>query len=420
LTENTAQVALQLSDVERIVGDALRAGHLGAEEAVLLGHHLGDSELRAVICEGALELKRRGTGDVVTVSRNIFIPLTNLCRDRCSYCTFSKLPDSPEAKTFALEEVASLARGGCGVGCIEALFCLGDKPERAYASHRKWLAERGYAKTAEYLVDACRVAFEGGMLPHTNAGILTREEMTALRPWNASMGLMLETVSPRLRQKGMPHYYAPDKDPALRIRMHEEAGELAIPFTTGMLLGIGETVEERVETLGVIRDLQERYGHLQEVILQPFHPKPGTPMRAVTPMSDEIFAGWVAISRLLLGARMNLQAPPNLSPKTLGLLLRAGVNDWGGVSPLTLDFINPEAPWPQMLDLERQTASHGQVLRERLPAYPELVVSRPELFDPRVYTALKARSDAAGFVRNSPPTPPSKVPRKGRGQEEAA
>ncbi len=398
MTRDAAESTLGLAEAEQIVADTLAAGRLAAADAKRLACHLEDPELREVVCRAALDMKRRGKGDLVTVARNIFIPLTNLCRDRCSYCTFSKQPDSPDAKTYTLDEVRSQVRAGASLGCVEALFCLGDKPEKAYAVHRRWLADRGYATTAEYLVDACRVAFENGMLPHTNAGILSRAEMEALRPWNASMGIMMETVSPRLRGKGMPHYYAPDKDPALRIRMHEEAGELGIPFTSGMLLGIGETAMERVETLLVIRDLQDRYGHLQEVIMQPFHAKPGTPMGEVPSLSEPLFAGWVALARLMLGPEMNLQAPPNLSSDALGLLLDAGVNDWGGVSPLTLDFINPEAPWPAMLDLERRSAERGQRLVERLPVYPEFVVGRPELFEPSMLEALRARADEAGFV----------------------
>jgi len=406
-------------EVERIVSEALRAETLERDLAMRLVESFGDEAVRRTVCEGALELKRRGKGDVVTVSRNVFIPLTNLCRNRCSYCTFAKLPDSPEAKTFALEEVDALARSGRAHGCIEALFCLGDKPENAYALHRRWLAERSYATTAEYLVEACEVAFAQGLLPHTNAGILSRDQMAALRPWNASMGLMLESASPRLRGKGMPHYYCPDKEPGLRIEMHEEAGRLAIPFTTGMLLGIGETDAERIDTLLVIRALQRRYGHIQEVILQPFHPKPDTEMCSVAAPNDEHFAAWVALARLVLGSRMNLQAPPNLSAPSLALLLRSGINDWGGVSPVTLDFINPEAPWPAMERLREVTCAQGQRLRERLAVYPEFVTSRPECFDPKMWAAVRGLADAEGFARPFDDGPSHRL-REGKREEEAA
>ena len=248
---------LASAEAEALVGAAVDGGRLEADEARRLAYNLRSPDVLEALLAGASESKRRGKGDVVTVSRNIFIPLTNLCRDRCAYCTFAKPDDSPEAKTYELEDVAELVRGGVATGCIEALLCLGDKPEIAYKSHRDWLAKRGYRTTAEHIEAACKVAFEGKMLPHTNAGILSQEEMARLRPWNASMGLMLENVSPRLRERGMPHYHAPDKDPALRLRMHEEAGELKIPFTTGLLLGIGENEDERVDSLFAIRDLQD-------------------------------------------------------------------------------------------------------------------------------------------------------------------
>jgi FO synthase len=383
------------------VRDAVDAGRLGRAAAERLALHLADDAVREAVLEGALESKRRGKGDAITFSRNVFIPLTNLCRDRCAYCTFAKPPDSAEARTYTLEDVAEVVRGGLRAGCIEALFCLGDKPEVAYRSHRAWLAERGYRSTADLLVEACRVAFEGGMLPHTNAGILSAEDLARLRPWNASMGLMLESTSRRLRERGGPHFWAPDKEPALRIRMHEEAGELGIPFTTGLLLGIGETAEERVDTLLVIRELAERWGHIQEVIVQPFHPKPGTRMRAATPLSVAELAGFVGLARLVLGPAMNLQAPPNLAPAALELLARSGLNDWGGVSPLTVDYINPEAPWPALRELRLRTEAAGATLRERLPVYPEHLLGRAELFDERVRRRALELVDGSGHVRGT-------------------
>ncbi len=395
------QSTLTRREAERLVARALDAGRLERVPAESLAASLADEAVREAVLEGACESKRRGKGERVSFSRNVFIPLTNLCRDRCDYCTFAKLPDSPDAKTYTLDEVAEVTRGGVRAGCIEALFCLGDKPEIAYRAHREWLAQRGLRTTAEYLVQACEVAFGIGMLPHTNAGILRREEMERLKPVNASMGLMLESSSPRLRERGGAHFWAPDKDPAVRIRMHEEAGELGIPFTSGILLGIGETPIERVDTLLVIRDLADRLGHIQEVIVQPFHPKPDTRMRDVPALSDGEVAAWVAMARLLLGPAMNVQAPPNLAPDALELLLRSGLNDWGGVSPLTVDFINPEAPWPTLRELTRRTAAAGQKLVERLPVYPEHLLGRPELFDPRVREAALKLTDSAGWVRRS-------------------
>ena len=387
-------------EAERIVASAVDDGELEREQALRLAAGLEDVAAREAVLEGANESKRRGLGDVVSVSRNVFIPLTNLCRDRCGYCTFAVLPDSPKARTYSLDEVAEVVRGGLRTGCIEALFCLGDKPEIAHRSHRRWLAERGLATTAEYLEQACRVAFEGGMLPHTNAGILSADEMERLRPWNASMGLMLESVSPRLRARGGAHYYAPDKDPAVRMRMHEEAGALKIPFTSGILLGIGEIDAERVDTLLAIRGLDDRYGHIQEVIVQPFHPKGDTPMRDIAPLSDAVVASWAAMARLILGPAMNVQAPPNLAAEALELLLRAGVNDWGGVSPLTVDFINPEAPWPELVALAERTRASGRRLVERLPVYPRDLLERPAFFDPQVRSAALRFADEAGYARH--------------------
>jgi FO synthase len=384
-------------DGERIVREAVESGRLDAELAHVLGDRVANPDVRRSVMEGAAESKRLARGEVVTVSRNVFIPLTNLCRDRCTYCTFAKPPDSPEARTYSLAEVADLTRGGVATGCVEALLCLGDKPEVAYRAYRKWLEEAGYRSTAEYLVAACRVAFEGGLLPHTNAGVLSQAEMEQLRRWNASMGLMLETTSPRLRGRGMAHQYAPDKDPAVRIRMHQEAGELRIPFTTGMLLGIGENAAERVETLLAIRRLQDRYGHIQEAIIQPFHPKPGTPMRAAPALPDEEVAGWVALARLVLGREVQVQVPPNLTPGVLELMLHSGVSDWGGVSPVTVDFVNPEAPWPALRELRERTASAGQRLVERLPVHAEYL-RRPEFLDPKVRAAALRLADDDGYA----------------------
>ncbi len=385
-------------EAERLVREAVDAGCLGRNEAGWLADRLADPQVRGAVQAGAHESKTRAQGDVVTFSRNVFIPLTNLCRDRCTYCTFAKTPDSAEARTYTLSEVADVTKGGVQMGCIEALFCLGDKPEIAYRSYKEWLAGEGFRSTTEYLVEGCRVSFEGGMLPHTNAGILSAEEMQALRPWNASMGLMLESTSPRLRGKGMAHQYAPDKDPALRLRMHEEAGELKIPFTTGMLLGIGENDEERVDTLFAMRDLHDRHGHLQEAIIQPFHPKPGTGMRWAAPLRDEQVIGWVAMARLVLGRDLQVQAPPNLAPTLMEELMRGGVSDWGGVSPVTVDFINPEAPWPALAELRDRTAAAGQRLVERLPVYPHHL-SDPDFFEAPVLEATRALATEDGYAR---------------------
>jgi len=388
-----------LKEVRRWVSEVVAGVPLEREQAEALAGALRDEGVLPILCEGALAIKRAQTADRVTVSRNLFIPLTNLCRNRCSYCTFAKLPEAEDAHTYSLEEVAETIRGGVGTGCIEALMCLGDKPEIAYRSYREMLATRGMSSTTDLLVEACRVTVEAGMLPHTNAGILSREEMARLRPWNASMGLMLETTSRRLREKGMPHFHAPDKEPATRIKMHEEAGELKIPFTTGMLLGIGENELERVDTLLTIRELALRYGHIQEAIIQPFHPKPDTKMHAIQSLADDEVVGWVALARLILPSEVHVQAPPNLGSGMLPRLLGAGVDDWGGVSPVTIDFINPEAPWPALRQLREATAEAGFQLFERGPVYPDWILDRPDFFDPQMRALLPRYANDEGYAQ---------------------
>lgn len=390
-------ITAETAEAERIVKDAVEAGSIARAEAEWLGERIADAGVRGAVMDGAAESKRMACGDIVTVSRNVFVPLTNLCRDRCSYCTFAKQPDSAEAKTYTLSEVGDLIAGGDKTGCIEALFCLGDKPEIAYRSYKEWLEGEGFRTTAEYLVEGCKVGVEGGLLPHTNAGILTVPEMEALKPHNASMGLMLESTSPKLRGKGQAHQYAPDKDPKIRLQMHEEAGELRIPFTTGMLIGIGEDAMDRVDTLFAIRSLDDRHGHIQEAIIQPFHPKPGTRMRWASALPDDEVAGWIALARLVLGRRIHVQAPPNLAPGLLEQLLHAGVSDWGGVSPVTLDFINPEAPWPTLRELRDRTEAAGQKLVERLPVYPRHL-ALPEFFAGDMLERALTFTDDQGYA----------------------
>ena len=374
-------------------------GSLSRERAAALGAGLADEPLRRAVCEGARAIKQEQTGRRVTVSRNVFVPLTNLCRNRCSYCTFAKLPDSPEAHTYTIDEVEEVVRGGAATGCVEALMCLGDKPEVAYGSYREMLAARGFSSTTDLLVEACQRTIAAGMLPHTNAGILTKDEMARLRPVNASMGLMLETTSRRLRGKGMPHFHSPDKEPAKRLAMHEEAGELKIPFTTGILLGIGENDRERADALWAIRELALRYGHIQEAIIQPFHPKPGTKMGGVSALGDDLVVGWVALGRLILPPEVHIQAPPNLGSGMLPKLLDAGVDDWGGVSPVTLDFINPEAPWPALRELRAATEAAGFELFERGPVYPDWILERPDFFDPQMRALLPRYANDEGYAQ---------------------
>jgi FO synthase len=326
----------------------------------------------AELCAIASGLRDLGHGRTITYSRKVFIPLTMLCRDHCHYCTFAKPPARLDRPFLTPEEVVVIAEAGRRLGCKEALFTLGDKPEDRYPVAREWLAERGYHSTLDYLrAVSIKVIEETGLLPHLNPGVMSWEDMARLKHVSASMGIMLETSSERLSEKGGPHFGSPDKIPVVRLRTIEDAGRLSIPFTSGILIGIGETLRERGESLFAIRDLHRKYRHVQEVIVQNFRAKPGTAMRDAPEPEEEEFLATVATARVVLGPRMSLQAPPNLSDPHYPRLIDAGINDWGGVSPLTIDHVNPEAPWPKLRDLERRTSEKGYTLRERLAIYPE-------------------------------------------------
>ena len=361
---------------------------LSIREAYRLIQSTG-SELESLLHEAGA-LRDEAKGKTVTYSRKIFLPVTNLCRDRCSYCTFRKDPNDPDAWTMSPVEIDDVLIRGKKQGCKEALMCLGDKPEAAFPQYRETLQGFGYRTTAEYVARACEMAIEHGFLPHTNAGVLSRQEMELLRPVNVSLGLMLENVSPRLTERGMPHFSAPDKHPAVRLQMIREAGELSIPFTTGILIGIGETLEERVDSLTAIRDLHAQYGHIQEVIIQNFRAKPDTRMAGHEEPEAVDIARTIAVARLFLGGEMNIQAPPNLSPNDHRLLLRAGINDWGGISPVTRDYVNPEAAWPHLDNLAATCREEGFTLCERLAIYDEYI-ERPEFLDAGLHSLVAAR-----------------------------
>ena len=347
------------------------------------------------------ELRDRGRGRTVTFSKKVFIPLTTLCRDYCGYCTFRRDPGESGAHTMTPDEVVALAQAGERVGAKEALFSLGDKPEAAFAEHREFLRRHGHRTTLGYLRSmAARTLEESALLPHVNPGLMGERDLAALREVSVSMGLMLETLSTRLLAPGMAHDRAPDKVPTRRLQTIERAGKLGIPFTTGLLIGIGETRAERVDTLCAIRDLHERYGHIQEVIVQNFRAKPGIPMRDVPEPSLDDLLRTIAVARLLLGPEVNIQAPPNLSADVYPRLLAAGLNDWGGISPLTLDHINPERPWPMIGDLREATAREGFTLRERLAIYPEYA-GRPEFLAEPLRARVDALTDDRGLVRES-------------------
>jgi 7,8-didemethyl-8-hydroxy-5-deazariboflavin synthase CofG subunit len=375
----------------------LRAQVRAPLERALDGHRLTDAEALTLIDTDAPDevsallavaghVRTALKGRTITYSPKVFFPVTNLCRDRCAYCTFRADPDDAHAWTMLPEEIRGGAQEGHRLGCIEALMCLGDKPEIAFRGYRHTLGILGHSSTMGYVRQACEIALDASLLPHTNAGLMSRDELTLLKPVNASMGLMLESISPRLRRKGEAHHYAPDKDPALRMQMLHTAGELAIPFTTGILLGIGETRAEVVASLAAIRDLHLTYGHIQEIIVQNFRAKPTTPMAARPEPGSLELARTIAVARLMC-RDMNLQAPPNLSPYDHRLLLAAGINDWGGISPLTKDYVNPEAPWPHVAALADTCRGEGFILQPRLPIYAEYV-ERPGFLDPALRSTV--------------------------------
>ncbi|MFL2651183.1 MAG: 7,8-didemethyl-8-hydroxy-5-deazariboflavin synthase CofG [Anaerolineales bacterium] len=324
------------------------------------------------ICEVAGQLRNRTKGQTVTYSRKVFIPLTTLCRDSCGYCTFAKPPDHPDAITLNPDEVLTIARTGEKNGCKEALFSLGERPELTHELARKHLSQLGYETMLDYLHDMCKLVLnETNLIPHVNPGSLTYEEMYTLRQVSPSMGMMLESSSVRLTERNGPHFGCPDKHPLVRLNTLRFAGELRVPFTTGILIGIGETRAERVDSLFDIRRLHLEYGHIQEVIVQNFRAKPNTSMfGSIEPNVDEMIRT-LAVARIILGPEMNLQAPPNLMPSEYGRYLKAGINDWGGVSPVTPDHINPEADWPKIRELQSVSNSMGHILRERLSVYPD-------------------------------------------------
>ncbi len=375
-----------------------------ALDSALSGRPLSDEHARHVIAlprhqwsallAVAGRVRTQHKGHVITYSPKVFLPITNLCLDRCAYCTFRKDPDAPDAWTMLPEDVRAASRDGRRLGCVEALMCLGDRPERAFRAYRRTLDVLGHHSTTEYVAACCRIALDEGLLPHTNAGLLSRDELRHLRSVNASLGLMLENVSPRLRCAGEVHHHAPDKDPALRLQTLRDAGELQIPITTGILIGIGETLGERVASLSAIRDLALAYGHIQEVIIQNFRAKPATRMATRSEPDSYDLARTVAVARLMM-PDMNIQVPPNLNPYDHRLFLAAGINDWGGISPLTPDYVNPEAPWPHVSALARTCASEGFTLVARLPVYPEYL-ERPGFLDTAIRERLVGRPAPRG------------------------
>ncbi|PLS80204.1 MAG: 7,8-didemethyl-8-hydroxy-5-deazariboflavin synthase [Chloroflexi bacterium] len=383
------------------------------------GYEPNDEEARLVartaaftpLLEAAALLRDHGHRNLVSYSRKVFIPLTQLCRDVCHYCTFAHPPRPGQRAYLTGDEVLAIARAGAAAGCKEALFTLGDKPERRYKVAAQELAKLGHSTTIAYLAEMCDLVLrETGLLPHANPGVMTADEIAVLRGVSVSQGIMLESVSERLAERGGPHYGSPDKRPQVRLRTIQLAGEQRVPFTSGILIGIGETRAERIESLLALRALHRRYGHIQEIIIQNFRAKPGTRMAAAPEPDLDDLLWTIAVARIIFGPAMNIQSPPNLSPDCYGRLIGAGLNDWGGVSPITPDHVNPEAPWPHLADLERQTTAAGKVLVERLAVYPSFACDAQHWQDPQVVPHVLHAIDSDGFARVEAWSPGKQMP----------
>jgi FO synthase len=370
-----------------------------------------------LVCRAG-EVRDQGHGDTVSVSKKVFIPLTHLCRDVCHYCAFAQQPEGSREPFLSPRQVLDIAKAGAAAGCKEALFTLGDKPELRYRAAREALARLGHDTTVSYLTEmAALVLRETGLLPHVNAGVLTAEETARLRKVSVSQGIMLESAAERLCQPGGPHHGSPDKAPEVRLVYIEEAGRQAVPFTSGLLIGIGETRAERIDSLLALRQLHDRYGHLQELIIQPFRPKPGTRMAAAPTATTDELVWTIVAARLLFGPAMNIQTPPNLAPDDLASLVAAGINDWGGVSPVTPDHVNPEAPWPHLHRLADMTADAGKHLVERLAVYPAYAQNPTKWIDGALHGRVLAWIDSDGFARSESwraggITPPEAPPKR--------
>ena len=398
LTEMDDPLSKMDDGLRYVAESALQGRELDRDEAYRLAEST-PAEL-GPLCRIASIIRDRGKGRDISFSPKVFIPLTRLCRDFCGYCTFRQAPSEADRLYMSPEEVLAVAQAAEHLGCTEALFTLGERPEQRYPEASEWLHRHGYKTTLEYLGDACRLVLqETSLLPHANPGTMSRREMEQLKEVNASMGLMVENVSPRLAEKGGPHELAPSKRPRVRIRTVEIAGELKIAFTTGILIGIGETRSERIESLLVIRELHQRHGHVQEVIIQNFRAKPATPMQGDPDPSTDDLLWTVAVSRLVLGSEVNIQVPPNLSYSDYPIYLLAGINDWGGISPLTIDYVNPEAPWPQISDLRQRTEELGFRLRPRLPLYPEYIVGNDDYIPESLKERIGSLADGEGYVK---------------------
>lgn len=383
---------IKQSEVKKILNNVLEKGCATKEEAYALINVQGTDIL--LLMEAASLIRTQEKGNTVTYSRKIFIPLTNMCRNTCSYCTFVKAPDHPEAHIMSLDEVRGQLKKGEDTGCKEVLISLGERPELRYSYSKEWLNSLGYRRMIDYVYDTCDMILqESSMIPHTNAGALKFEELKLLKEVNGSMGMMLESINPNLEA----HKDCPDKHPRVRLNTIRYAGELKIPFTTGILIGIGESHKDRVDSLFAILEEHHKYGHIQEIIIQNFRAKKETNMSSWPEPTVWDMVKVIAISRLIFGEKMSIQAPPNLTPEMHQLFLLAGINDWGGISPVTPDFINPEKPWPHIVNLKKVCSELGFELRERLTVYPTYLQTAK--FHSHIYSRIEDYADEEGLVK---------------------
>jgi len=390
---NSELIPCKNSIVSEILRKCFEKKTLSKEEILLLLESKEDRSLFHV----ASFLKEIYKKKTITFSRKIFINITNLCKDFCSYCTYRKDPYHQQAVMMYPNEILELAEKGKKYKCTEALIVSGERPEERYKEAKDWLRSLNFKSTAEYVSNISeKITKKTGLLPHSNLGNLSKDEMKMLKDYNVSLGLMLESSTYRLREKGMAHEYAPSKDPGIRLETIENAGILKIPLTTGILVGIGENIEEIIDSILLIGNINSKFGHIQEIILQNFRPKTNTKMHNMPPPEDKLFLRLVAISRILLPT-MNIQIPPNLSPLNYRSFIDAGINDWGGISPLTVDHVNPEFAWPDIKDIKKNTQSKNQILRARLPIYPEFI--KKEFINPTLENYIDNLMDKDGLVK---------------------
>lgn len=390
---NSELIPCKNSIVSEILRKCFEKKTLSKDEILLLLESKEDRFLFHV----AFFLKEIYKKKTITYSRKIFINITNLCKDFCSYCTYRKEPYNRQAVMMYPNEILELAEKGKKYKCTEALIVSGERPEERYKEAKDWLRSLNFKSTAEYVSNISeKITKKTGLLPHSNLGNISKEEMKMLKDYNVNLGLMLESSTYRLREKGMAHEYAPSKDPGIRLETIENAGILKIPLTTGILIGIGENIEEIIDSILLIGNINSKFGHIQEVILQNFRPKTNTKMHNMPPPEDNLFLRLVAISRILLPT-MNIQIPPNLSPLNYSSFIDAGINDWGGISPVTVDHVNPEFAWPDIKDIKKNTQSKNQILRARLPIYPEFI--KKEFINPTLENYIDNLMDKDGLVK---------------------